>query len=333
MKSTLLILSIIFSLSAIAAEEVNVYSYRKPALIQPMFDAFTETSGIKVNVVHAKKGLLERLKRESRNTKADVILTVGFGRLEDLKQANLIQAVRSPLLESAIPAYAKDKDSFWFGLTERARFIVASKDRVKPGEIKRYEDLTDPKWKGRVCTRSGKNAYMTSLTATMITHLGTDGAEKWLSGLKNNLARKPQGNDRAQVKAIKEGVCDVAIINHYYMQKMIKNEEQKHWADSINVVFPNQDDRGTHTNISGMAMTLHAKNKSTALKLMEFLAGDKAQNMFTQINGEYPVKEGIELADSLKPWGTFKKDMIGFDEIAKNRAEAVKMTDRVGYDG
>lgn len=333
MKTTLLLLSIIFSASAIAAEEVNVYSYRKPVLIQPMFDAFTDTTGIKVNVVHAKKGLIERLKREDRNTPADLVLTVGFGRLEDLKQAGLTQAVQSASLESNIPAYARDKNNFWYGLTERARFIVVSKDRVKPGEIKRYEDLTDPKWKGRICTRSGKNAYMTSLTATMITHLGVDGAEKWLSGLKNNLARKPQGNDRAQVKAIKEGVCDVAIINHYYMQKMIKDEEQKTWADAINVVFPNQEDRGTHTNISGMTMTLHAKNKTNALKLMEFLASNKAQDMFTQINGEYPVNPDIELADSLKPWGNFKKDTIGFDEIAKHRSEAVKMTDRVAYDG
>ncbi len=332
MKSTFFILSIIFSLSAIAAEEVNVYSYRKPVLIQPMFDAFTQSTGIKVNAVHAKKGLLERLKREGKNTPADVVLTVGFGRLEDLKQAGLTQAVASPYLEAGIPAYARDKDNFWYGLTERARFFVVSKDRVKPGEIKTYEDLTDPKWKGRICTRSGKNAYMVSLTATMITHLGIAEAEKWLTGVKNNLARKPQGNDRAQVKAIKEGVCDVAIINHYYMQKMLKDEKQKAWANAVNVVFPNQDDRGTHTNISGMAMTLHAKNKANALKLMEFLGGDEAQNMFTQINGEYPVKSGIELADSLKPWGNFKKDTIGFDKIAKNRNEAVKMTDRVSYD-
>ena len=337
MKLHSFIIAIIFTSIAqtsLAAEEVNVYSYRKPTLIEPMLNVFTEDTGIKVNVVHAKKGMLERLKSEGMNTPADLVFTVDIGRLSDIKSAGLTQPVDSEVLRSSIPESQRDADNHWFGLTQRARFIVASKDRVKQGEVLTYEDLASDNMQGRVCTRSGKHPYMIGLTAAMIAHHGVEGAEEWVAGLKTSLARKPQGNDRAQVKAIKEGECDVAVINHYYMYKMLDDPKQAAAAESVYVIFPNQDDRGTHMNISGMAMTKHTHNTANALKLMEFLASSKAQKMYSDVNGEYAVQKDIEVpANShLSEWGEFKRDNIALTEVAANRAEAIKIMDRVGYD-
>jgi iron(III) transport system substrate-binding protein len=326
------LLSMISS-GVLATEEVNVYSYREPQLIQPMFDQFTEVTGISVNVVFAKKGMLEKLKSEGANSPADLVFTVDIGRLSDIKNAGLTQSVQSEALTENIPAHMRDTENHWFGLTSRARIIVASKDRVEIGEILSYEDLADPRFKGRVCTRSAKHAYMVALSASMISHHGIEEAEKWLAGVRDNLARKPEGNDRAQVKAIAEGVCDVAVINHYYMYKMITNEDQKPWADAVDVIFPNQENRGTHMNISGMAMTRHAPNQANASMLMEFLASDHAQAMYAEVNGEYPVKDGIPLADPVRAWGKFKQDNLNLTGVAGYRAEASKMADRVNYDG
>ncbi len=320
------------TVSAFAAEGVNVYSYRQPKLIEPMLDVFTEDTGIKVNVLYAKKGMLQRLKSEGVNTPADLIFTVDIGRLSDVKKAELTQPVSSDVLNTNIPDSQRDDEGHWYGLTQRARIIVASKDRVNLDDILSYEDLASDKMKGRVCTRSGKHAYMIGLTAMMIAYHGEQEAEAWVSGLKANLARKPQGNDRAQVKAIKEGECDVAVINHYYMFKMLSDPKQVPWAESVNVIFPNQADRGTHMNISGMAMTKYAKNSENALKLMEYLASGKAQKMYSEINGEYPVQAGIEWSDQLKMWGEFKRDDIDLTKIAANRGSAIKMMDRVAYD-
>ncbi len=332
---TLPLLSLLFCASTFAvfaAEEVNVYSYRKPELIQPMFDEFTTDTGITVNVVFAKKGMLEKLKSEGVNSPADLVLTVDIGRLSDIKNAGLIQRVESEIINSNIPSNMRDTDNQWFGITSRARIIVVSKDRIKDGTVTSYEDLADPKLKGLVCTRSGKHAYMVALTASMIVHEGIEGAEQWLADLKDNLARSPEGNDRGQVKAIREGVCDIAVINHYYMYQMISDPEQKLWADAVKVIFPNQKDRGTHMNVSGMAMTKHAPNRENALLLMEFLSSDAAQGMYAQLNGEYTVKPGIPLADAVIAWGEFKQDTVDLTAIAANRAEASKMADRVAYD-
>ncbi|HCX86577.1 MAG TPA: iron ABC transporter substrate-binding protein [Gammaproteobacteria bacterium] len=319
--------------SVLASEpgEINVYSYRKPQLIDPMFAVFTEQTSIRVNSVFAKKGMLERLKSEGRNTPADLVFTVDIGRLSDIKDAGLTQAVSAAAVQNNIPAHYRDSEGHWFGLTTRARIIVASKDRVGPGEILSYEDLADPKWKGRICTRSGKHPYMVALIASMIAHHGEAAAKAWLAGVKNNLARKPQGNDRAQVKAIKEGVCDLAVINHYYMAKMLKDPEQVPWAESVNVIFPNQDGRGTHMNVSGMALTRHAPNKNNALKLMAFLASDQGQQMYVQENGEYPVKAGIPWNDLQKSWGPFKEDALNLTDVAQNRAVAIRLADEVRY--
>ncbi len=315
-----------------SADEVNVYSYRKPKLIDPMFAEFTKQTGIKVNSVFAKKGMIERLQSEGVNSPADLVFTVDIGRLSDIKNAGLTQSISSKRFSNDIPDHYRDPKGHWFGLTTRARIIVASTERVKPGEIMSYEDLADPKWKGRICTRSGKHPYMVALTASMIAHHGEAGAKTWLAGLKNNLARKPQGNDRAQVKAISEGECDVAIINHYYMAKMLADEKQKSWAESVRVVFPNQKNRGTHMNVSGMAMTKYAPHPDNALKLMEFLVGGHAQEMYARINGEYPLKAGIVWPELLQSWGEYKVDDVALSEIATYRAAAIKMVDRTGFD-
>ena len=324
--------ALFISSSMAAAAEVNVYSYRQPFLIKPLFDAFTKETGIDVNTVYAQQGLVERLKSEGANSPADLIFTVDIGRLTDAVDAEVTQAVNSDILNANIPAPYRAASGHWFGLTTRARVIAASKERVKEGEISTYEALADPKWKGRICTRSGKHPYMVGLVASMIVHHGEAKAKEWLEGLKANLARKPQGNDRSQAKAIKEGQCDIAVMNHYYMAQMMRDEEQSAWADAIYLVFPNQSDRGTHLNVSGMALTRSAPNKANAIKLMEFLSSDLAQQMYAEENSEYPVKDGVPWSGLLMSWGKFKADTVALDKVAQHRADAIKMVDAVQYD-
>lgn len=313
------------------AAEVNVYSYRQPFLIQPMFDAFTRETGIDVNVVFAKKGLVERLKQEGANSPADLIFTVDISRLKEVTEAGLTQPISNNVLEANIPSNLRDPDGNWFALTTRARIIYASKDRVPVGAVNDYEDLADPKWAGKICTRSGTHVYNIALLGSMIEHHGREEAKNWLAGVKNNLARKPEGNDRAQVKAIKEGECDLAVGNHYYMGKMLANEEQYEWAQSAYLIFPNQDNRGTHVNVSGVALTKSSPNRDNAVALMEFLSGDLAQQMYAEQNYEYPVKPGAEWSGLLKSWGTFKTDPLDLAVVAKNSNEATKIVNEVGY--
>lgn len=318
--------------AAVNAGEVNVYSYRQPFLIQPMFDAFTRKTGVKVNVVFAQKGLVERLKQEGRNSPADVIFTVDIGRLSEAQDAGVTQPVKTEYLTKSIPATFRQSDGHWYGLTQRARLIYASRDRVPPDEApKSYEELADPKWAGRICTRSGNHVYQVALTAAMIAHYGEAKAEEWLAGVKANLARKPQGNDRAQVKAIMEGECDISLGNNYYYGLMLQNEEQFEWAQSVYPVFPTIGGEGTHVNISGMAMTKASPNRENALKLMEFLAGDLAQQMYAEQNFEYPILAGVPQAGLLRSMGELRSDDLPLDRIAENRAAAQKLVDRVGY--
>jgi len=325
---------VLCSALANAAEEVNVYSYRQPQLIEPMFDAFTEQTGIKVNAVFIKQGMLERLQSEDLNSPADLVFTVDIGRLSDLKNAGLTQSLESREINANVPESLRDPDGHWFGLTSRARIIVSSKERVPEDAVTSYEDLGSKDLGYRVCTRSGKHPYNVALIAMMISHHSTEQAEQWLQNLKENLGRKPSGGDRAQVRAVSEGECDVAVVNHYYMYAMMYDDEQKPWAESVNVIFPNQQDRGTHMNISGMAMTKHAPNRDNAAKLMEFLASDTAQKMYAEVNGEYPVNVDIPLPQGgyLDSLGPFKRDTLKLAEVASLRAEASKLVDRVAYD-
>ncbi|SEA30584.1 Fe(3+) ABC transporter substrate-binding protein [Microbulbifer marinus] len=322
--------------ATVAAEQVNIYSYRQPFLIEPVLDKFTEETGIETKVVYAGKGLNERLQREGRNSPADLVLTSNTSSLMDLLAKDLTQPVQSDVLEKNIPAQFRDEAGNWFGLTTRARLIYASKDRVKPGEITRYEQLADPKWKGRICTRSGKHPYNLSLFASMIAHHGEAETKKWLEGVKANLARKPQGNDRAQVKAISEGVCDLSLGNSYYFGNMITNTEQPEqieWAKSVNLVFPNQQDRGTHMFISGAALTKHAPNRDNAIKLLEFLSGPEAQYLYAEKNFEFPVRPGTPRSDLINQYmGEFKEDDLSLTEIGSHVPAASRLVDEVGFD-
>ncbi|PLX45117.1 MAG: iron ABC transporter substrate-binding protein [Hyphomicrobiales bacterium] len=323
--------------SAVWAEtrQINLYSYRQPFLIQPLLEAFTAQSGIKVNVVFARKGMLERIKAEGANSPADAVLTVDIGRLSDMVDAGVLAPVKSKVLEANIPAAYRHPQGLWFGLTTRARILFVSKDRVKPGEVASYENLADPKLKGRVCIRSGKHLYNISLLASIILHKGEAAAESWLRGLKANLARKPQGNDRAQAKAVYEGVCDVGIANTYYMGKMQTNDkkpEQKAWAEAVRVVFPNQAGRGTHVNISGAAVLKGSKRKADAIRLIEYLSSAPAQKIYAEQNFEYPVKAGVKLHPLVKSWGDFTPDSANLSQISAHRAEAARLIDKTGFD-
>lgn len=316
-----------------AAQEVNVYSYRQPFLVKPLFDAFTQKTGIKVNVIFAKKGMVEKIKAEGANSPADVLLTVDISRLSKAVNSGVSQAVSSSVLNANIPAEYRDPKGHWFGLTRRARVVYASNERVAQNAIT-YEELADPKWKGKICIRSGQHVYNRALFASMIAHHGAEKAKNWLKGFKANLARKPKGNDRKQVKAVFAGECDISIGNTYYMGKMQtnkKNPEQQDWAKSVRILFPNTHDRGSHINLSGALLAKHAPHKANGIKLIEWLSSDNAQKIYAEANHEYPVKTGIATSDLVKSWGTFKADKLPLSKIADFSSEATKMVDKVDF--
>jgi iron(III) transport system substrate-binding protein len=318
---------------AFADGEVNIYSYRQPELIQPLLDAFTKETGIKTNVLFLDKGLVERMTAEGENSPADVILTVDIARLTEAKDGGVTQAVKDDIINKDIPAGFRDPEGNWFGLTTRGRVVYASKERVKDTAIT-YEELADPKWKGKICMRDGQHSYNIGLFASMIAHHGADYTEKWLTGLKNNLVNKPNGSDRSQAKAIFAGECDLGIGNTYYVGVMLNNDkepEQKDWANSLRVIFPNAADRGTHVNISGMAMAKNAPNKDNALKLMQFLSEGDAQKIYAEQVYEYPVLPGAEPSAVVKGFGEIKPDALPLTEIAKNRKQASELVDKVGF--
>lgn len=319
--------------SAWADGEVNIYSYRQPELIQPLLDRFTAETGVTANVLFLDKGLVERLAAEGENSPADVILTVDIARLTEAKNGGVTQPLKDEAIEKQVPAQYRDTDNNWFGLTTRGRVIYAAKDRVTETDMT-YEDLADPKWKGRVCIRDGQHSYNIGLVASMIAHHGEAGTEKWLTGLKNNLARKPNGSDRSQAKSIMVGECDIALGNTYYVGVMMTNDkepEQKEWAKAIRIIFPNAKDRGTHVNISGMALAKYAPNKDNAVKLMEFLASPEAQKIYAEQVFEYPVAPGIEPSAIVKSFGPIKPDTLALTEIAANRKKASELVDKVGF--
>lgn len=332
LKTLALSLSAVLSTSAFAANEVNVYSYRQPYLIEPMLKDFEKETGIKVNVIFADKGLVERVKQEGELSPADVLLTVDISRVMQIVNEGLAQPFTSKVLDENIPAQYRDSDGKWYGLTTRARVIYSSKDRVGklPADFD-YLDLAKPEFKGKVCVRSGKNSYNVSLFASMIEHYGEAKTKAFLEGLKANLAQKPQGGDRDQVKAIKEGICDYSLGNSYYYGKMLDDEKQKAWAESAVINFP-AGKHGTHVNISGVALAKHSPNKENAVKLVEYLSSEKAQKLYAQLNHEYPVKPGVEPSELVKGWGTFTPDTLKLETIAKNYEKALKLVDEVKFD-
>lgn len=319
-----------FAPETLAQGEVNIYSYREPGLLDPLLKAFSAKTGIKTNVVFASAGLNERLAAEGALSPADLLFTVDAGRLSEAKEAGLTQPVRSDAL-AVVPAPFRDPDGHWWGLTMRARVVYASKERVKQDTIT-YEELADPKWRGKICTRSGQHVYNTSLTATIIARQGEAAAEAWLKGLKANLARKPSGGDREAVRDVHSGLCDLAIGNTYYMALMLKNPGQQAWAASVKMLFPNAGDRGSHVNISGVALAKNAPNKANAVKLMEFLVSDDAQKIYAEVNNEYPVSASVQPSDIVRSWGTLKPDLLPLENIAKYRKKASELTDKAGFD-
>ncbi|PSS67690.1 iron ABC transporter substrate-binding protein [Shewanella algae] len=319
------------TLPVAAAGEVTVYSYRQEFLVKPILDDFSQATGVKVNFVFAKDGIADRLAREGRLSPADLVLTSDFSRLQELVDKQLVKQVESDTLKQNIPAQYRDPEGNWYALTMRVRNLYSSKERLGPLAIN-YEDLADARYKGKVCMRSGKHPYNIALVASMIAHHGEADAKSWLQGLKSNLARKPQGNDRAQVQAVKEGLCDIAIGNSYYYGKMLQDPKQRPWAEAAVINFPNQENRGAHINVSGMALAKHAPNSADALKLMEYLSSDAAQQSYAEVNMEYPVKVDVPVSELVASWGDFKADDLPVYKLAEHHQAALRLLDEVKFD-
>jgi iron(III) transport system substrate-binding protein len=326
------------SISVAADDEVNLYSARKEDLIKPLLDRFTDSTGIRVNMVTGKAdALLQRLQSEGVNSPADVLLTVDAGNLHRAKQAGITQAIESDAILSAVPATYRDPDGHWTGLSLRARPILYVTAKVDPADLSTYEALTDPQWKGRICIRSSSNVYNQSMVASMIAAKNASAAEDWARGIVANMARPPKGGDRDQIKAAAAGQCDIAIANTYYLAGMLKSKDpaEREPAEKVAVFWPNQsgqgDGRGTHVNVSGAAVTKAAKNRDAATKLIEFLLSPESQAWYAETNGEYPVVEGVEISPVLADWGAFEADDLSLAKLGELNAEAVRVMDRAGW--
>ncbi len=314
-----------------SANEVNVYTYREPDLIRPLFDAFTADTGVKVNVIFAKEGLEQRIATEGASSPADVLLTVDIARLQQAIDLGATQPVKSATLEKAILETLRDPNGHWFAVSARSRVVYASKERVKQDQIT-YAELADPKWKGRICIRSGQHMYNNALFAHAITKWGEAKTEEWLKGLKANLAKKPGGGDREVARDIAAGQCDIGVGNTYYVGLMIHtNPSQKPWADAIKVILPTFEGGGSHLNVSGVAFAKHAPNRENAVKLAEWLVGPKAQAMYSAMNYEYPVVQGAPIDETVASFGKLMPDSTPLSAIAQNRKKAADLVDKVGF--
>jgi iron(III) transport system substrate-binding protein len=312
--------------------EVNVYTYRESKLIRPLFDAFTKDTGIKVNVISASSGLEQRIKTEGANSPADVLLTVDIGRLEEAVRAGITQPIKSDLLDKIVAPQYRDPEGHWYGISVRARVVYASKDRVTQTAIT-YEDLADPKWKGKICIRSGQYIYNNALFAAFLAHHGEAKTEEWLKGLKANLAQKPSGGDREVARDIAAGKCDIGVANTYYWALMLNNDpSKKAWAEATRVILPTFQGGGTHVNISGVVLAKYAPNKANAMKLIEWLAGEQAQHIYADTNYEYPVRSGIAINPTIAGYGKLNPDTLPISKIAENKKAAANLVDKVGFD-
>ena len=319
-----------------AGGEVNIYSHRHYEADKQLFKMFEEKTGVKVNVVNAKANeLIKRLEKEGENSPADLLITADVGRLYLAEQKGLLQSVSSKFLNETIPAKLKDKDNMWFGLTKRARVIVYNKDKVKPSELSTYEDLTSSKWNKKVLVRQSSNIYNQSLLASFIASQGEDKAKKWAEGIVNNMARSPAGSDRDQMKAVAAGIGDVAIVNTYYLGMLLNSKKKNEVmvGAKMGIFFPNQgaNERGTHINISGIALTKSSKNRDNAIKLIEFLASTQAQKIFAEANFEYPVNPNVKPSALLQSWGEFKEDQTELYKFGKYNAQAVKIFNEIKW--
>jgi iron(III) transport system substrate-binding protein len=317
-----------------AGGEVNIYSARKEDLIKPLLDDFGKQTGVAVNLVTGKEeALLQRLQSEGANTPADLLLTSDAGRLSAARKAGVLQAVKSETLTAHIPASYRDPEGFWYGLSVRARPILYAKDRVKPADLSTYEDLADPKWKGKICMRSSDSVYNQSLVAGLISHQGEAKTEAWAKGLVANFARPPKGGDRDQIKAVAAGECDLTLANTYYLGGMVNSQDEveKQAAAKVAVFWPDAGTTGVHVNVSGAGVTAHARNRDNAVKLLEFLAGDAAQRWYAEVNNEYPVNPAIPPSATLESWGEFKADTLNVAKLGELNAAAVQVMDRAGW--
>jgi iron(III) transport system substrate-binding protein len=317
---------------AAAQGEVNVYTYREQKLIQPLFDAFTKDTGVKVNVISASSGLEQRMKSEGASSPADLLLTVDIGRLEEAVRAGVSQPIKSAALDQVVTPQYRDPEGHWYAISMRARVVYASKERVAQNAIT-YEELADPKWKGKICIRSGQHMYNNALFAAMVAKHGEAKAEEWLRGLKANLAQKPSGGDRETARDVAAGKCDLGIGNTYYWALMMNtNPAQKPWAEATKVILPTFQDGGTHVNVSGVVLAKHAPNPANAMKLIEWLVGEKAQHIYADINYEYPIRPGISVNSTIAGYGALKADELPLSKIADSAKTAATLVDKVGFD-
>jgi len=323
----------LFSAQAMG-NEVNIYTTREPGLIKPLLDAYSQKSGVKVNTVLIKDGLLERVRAEGDKSPADILMTVDVGNLIDLVNAGLTQPIQSKTLDETVPANLRGPKGQWYALSMRDRVLYAAKDLDITSFT--YEDLADPKWRGKVCIRSGQHPYNTGMIAAMIAHDGTEATEQWLRGVKANLARKATGGDRDVARDILGGICDIGIANAYYVGRMKNSEpgtDARKWGDAIKVIRPTYGKSGgTNVNISGAAVAKNAPNKAEAIKLLEYLVSDEMQQMYARNNYEYPVRAGVALDPVVASFGTLKVDPLPLTEIVKYRKQASQLVDKVGFD-
>jgi len=320
------------SVAAAQSGDVNVYTYREQKLIQPLFDAFTKDTGIKVNVISASSGLEQRMKSEGASSPADLLLTVDIGRLEDAVRAGVSQPIKSAALDQVVTPQYRDPEGHWYAISMRARVVYASKERVAQNAIT-YEELADPKWKGKICIRSGQHMYNNALFAAMVAKHGEAKAEEWLRGLKANLAQKPSGGDRETARDVAAGKCDLGIGNTYYWALMMNsNPAQKPWAEATKVILPTFQDGGTHVNVSGVVLAKHAPNPANAMKLIEWLVGENAQHIYADINYEYPIRAGIAINPTIAGYGALKADSLPLSKIANSAKTAATLVDKVGFD-
>ncbi|MGL4610765.1 MAG: Fe(3+) ABC transporter substrate-binding protein [Trueperaceae bacterium] len=317
-----------------AQDVVNVYSARHYDSDQALFEGFTAQTGIEVNLIEAKaEELIERVRSSGDNSPADVLITVDAGNLWRADEAGLLEPVTSDVLTSAIPENLRHPEGKWFGLATRARVIIYNKETVTAEELSSYEDLASEAWQGRVCIRSSSNIYNQSLLASIIAAYGEEAAEAWAQGIVNNFAREPEGGDTDQIKAVAAGECDVAVSNHYYLARLLTSEDpaEQDVANAVGIFFPNQDDRGTHINISGAAVVAGAPNRDNAVAFIEYLASSEAQALFAEQGFEYPVVEGVAVSDVIEGFGDFKADTLNVASYGESNPLAVQIMDRVGW--
>ena len=324
------------ALPALAQERVlNLYSSRHYQTDEALYSGFTKLTGIKINRLEAgEDALIERIRNEGERSPGDVLVTVDAGRLWRAEQLGLFQPVRSALLESRIPGSLREPGGHWFGFSTRARIIAYNKMKVRAGEIQTYEELAEPKWKGRVCMRSSTNLYNLSLMGALIDHLGEQKAEAWARGVRANLAVEPKGGDTDQLKAVAAGECDVTISNQYYYARLLRSQkpDERQVGERIGVVFPNQNTWGTHVNISGAGVLKHAPNREAAIRFLEYLASDDAQRYFADGNNEWPAVAGIKLDNPvLRSFGDFRRDALNVAVLGRNQPTSQKIYDRVAW--